>query len=139
MYQSSTDSFKFAPSMKHDDHVDNQANETNETHYSGGIKIVEKMRAYDENNQHAGSLEKHEYKEHEEKVVPFSLFYERPSKIRCVGGITNNDDNDNDDVPVISENMHDKLFYSVSQEINEKGNRKTRKHTIPLKELSVEK
>jgi hypothetical protein len=108
-----TDFFKFTN--------EDETKEDEESTQSGGVGILHKIRQYDHNMQRAGSLEKHEYKEHENKVVPFSLFYDRPNQIRSVGG-------DQNDVPVISEEMHNKLFFSVANEINENGNRKTRKN-----------
>jgi len=120
MYKS-TNFFKFNEfTEKNNSNLPTENNEDNST-LIGGVGILHKIRQHDQAMQRAGSLEKHEYTEHENKVVPFSLFYDQPNQIRSVGG-------DQNDISVISEDMHNKLFFSVASEINENGNRKTRKN-----------
>jgi hypothetical protein len=93
-----------------------------EIHYKGGIKISQNMR--DHEKMHGGSsIEKHEYKEYENKVIPISLVYEKPSSQRFNGGI-----NEKEEIKMMPEEIYNKLFYSVANEINSKGNRKTIKN-----------
>uniref|UniRef100_A0A6C0HZ92 Uncharacterized protein n=1 Tax=viral metagenome TaxID=1070528 RepID=A0A6C0HZ92_9ZZZZ len=104
---------------------ENGDNLLNEFHYKGGIAIQNDMLSYD---QHNGKLygggevssEKHEYKEFENKIIPLSLAY-TPNIDNLRGG--------DELIPdqVISEDMYNKLFFSVANEVNEKGNKKTMK------------
>lgn len=93
----------------------------NEIHYKGGIKISQNMREH-EKISGGSNVEKHEYKEYENKVIPISLVYEKPSRQRLTGGI-----NEKEEVKMMPEEKYNKLFYSVANEINSKGNRKTMK------------
>jgi len=89
--------------------------ELNEFHYKGGIKM-QKIRIG------GGGIEKNEYREHDNKVVPFSLAYhddemqERYNKYK--GG---------KDIEVVPDDLYDKLFFSVANEVNKNNNRKTLK------------
>ena len=96
-----------------------------EFHYKGGIGIHSHMIEYDKRKKGTGTgggggcIEKHEYREHVNKAVPFSLAYQHSTeKTRFEGG-------GNTSIEVMPENMYNKLFFSVAHEINDKGNRKT--------------
>ena len=100
----------------------NDDSQVQEIHYKGGIKISQNMRDH-EKITGGSSIEKHEYKEYENKVIPISLLYEKPSSQRFAGGI-----NDNEEIKMMPEEKYNKLFYSVANEINSKGKRKTIKN-----------
>jgi len=105
--------------------VDSLADDSQEeTHYRGGIKISQNMRDH-EKISGGSTIEKHEYKEYENKVIPISLIHEKPKQYRLVGGI-----NDKEEVKMMPEEKYNKLFYSVANEINSKGNRKTMKKRL---------
>lgn len=93
-----------------------------EIHYKGGVKISQNMRDH-EKITGGSSIEKHEYKEYENKVIPISLLYEKPKQYRLAGGI-----NEKEEIKMMPEEKYNKLFYSVANEINSKGNRKTIKN-----------
>jgi len=81
------------------DSQNNESNESNEFHYNGGIKIQ------------GGA-------EHANKVVPFSLAYQSsPEYERQTGG---------QDIQVVPDELYNKLFFSVANEVN-KTHRKTLK------------
>jgi hypothetical protein len=86
--------------------LDTKSNETseqtiNEFHYKGGIGIA---------TINGG----------ENKVIPFSLAYSsKPNQTRGV--------HDNSEPKVVPEDLFNKLFFSVADEVNEKGKRKTMK------------
>ena len=118
MYKSSID--KITEFALINSQEDNNSTD-NENHYKGGIKISQNMREH-EKISGGSTIEKHEYKEYENKVVPMSLVYEKPSRQRFAGGI-----NEKEDIKMMPEENYNKLFYSVANEINSKGNRKTMK------------
>jgi hypothetical protein len=101
----------------------NDSNELKEFHYKGGIVIQNDMLNYDKKNGQiygGASVEKNQYKEYENKVVPFALAYNSHNDtIRVGGGIIPDQ--------VIPEEIHNKLFFSVAHEINHNGNKKTMK------------
>ena len=96
-----------------------------EIHYKGGLAIRNDMIDHEKNKmQRGGSIEKHEYNEYENKVVPFSLAYNSSPDIIREGG---DGTSSITDIEVIPEDIHNKLFFSVAREINEKGNEKGNK------------
>jgi hypothetical protein len=119
MYTTTKD-FQFSPSFQNQ----NQQIDTNENHYTGGVGIAEKMREYVKNEkQKAGSssldsVEKHEYTQYNNKVIPFSLYFENPDKMRLIKGGEIHEDNPQ----VMPEEMYNKLFFSVANEIDSNGN-----------------
>ena len=88
MYKSSIDKiteFSLINSQEDNNSTDN------EIHYKGGVKISQNMREH-EKISGGSTIEKHEYKEYENKVVPMSLVYEKPSRQRFAGGINEKED-----------------------------------------------
>jgi hypothetical protein len=98
---------------------DSVGNETDEYHYKGGIKF--------QTNKIGGSnnIENNEYREHENKVVPFSLAFQYSSENERYQGGYN-------DIQVLPEELHNKLFFSIANEIKStiKNKRKTLKKKI---------
>jgi hypothetical protein len=97
---------KFVLLENEKDSVGNEPNQINETHYKGGIKF-----------QTIGGN-----REHENRVVPFSLAFQSSTENeRYQGGYHH-------DIQVLPEELHNKLFFSVANEMNStKNNRKTLK------------
>jgi len=103
-----------------------EKHDVNEFHYRGGVGIKHGMQQHNNTDKitGGGSIENREYNEYENKAIPHSLLYEMHNEQRLVGGA-----NETDNIQVIPEDMHNKLFFSVAHEINAKGNRKTSKKT----------
>ena len=81
-----------------------------------GVGIAEKMRQQ-KAGANSSSLEKHEYTKYENNVVPFSLYFESPDKMRLLGGDSTNEN----EVKTIPENLFNKLFFSVANETDSKS------------------